>query len=89
MYIVVCSCVPVLRRKSAAASPFTVPGGVAVPLAGVLTSGWLSLQVDLDAILLSLAFVIAGSALYLIAYRKQSTLRAEALGLPVDNALDK
>jgi amino acid transporter/peroxiredoxin family protein len=52
MYIVVCACVPVLRRASRAASPFAVPGGVLVPVLGVLTSGWLLQQVDLEAVLI-------------------------------------
>jgi hypothetical protein len=51
-----------------------------VPLLGVLASGWLLLQVNLDAVLLTLAFVIAGSALYLMAHRKRSRLREQASG---------
>jgi amino acid transporter len=80
MYIVVCACVPVLRRASRAASPFAVPGGVLVPVLGVLTSGWLLQQVDLEAVLLTIALVAAGGALYLAARRQHAGPRAEPPG---------
>jgi amino acid transporter len=80
MYIIVCASVPILRRTASSASPFTIPGGVVVPLIGVLTSGWLMLQVHLDAVLMTLAFVVAGGVLYFVAQGKESRPRVEASG---------
>jgi hypothetical protein len=57
-----------------------VPGGVLVPVLGVLTSGWLLQQVDLEAVLLTIALVAAGGALYLAARRQHAGPRAEPPG---------
>ncbi|HEX7778663.1 MAG TPA: APC family permease, partial [Vicinamibacterales bacterium] len=69
IYIVVCTAVPVLRRKSVAPGSFTLPGGMLIPLGGVIASAWLLTQVSGDAMRLTLAFVVAGSLLYWVARR--------------------
>jgi amino acid transporter len=74
MYIVICSSVPVLRRRSAAVVPFTLPGGALIPLFGVLASVWLLMQVSRDSVLLTFAFIVAGSLMYWLARRKRSGL---------------
>jgi len=49
-----------------------------IPLIRMFTSAWLMLQVHLDAVLMTLALVIAGGVLYFVAQRKQSRPRVEA-----------
>jgi amino acid transporter len=75
MYIVVCLSVLVLRRRSAAVDAFTLPGGVLIPLLGVLACGWLLMQVSRDSVLLTLAFIVAGSLMYWLARRRRSGVR--------------
>lgn len=57
-------------RADAAATPFRLPGGFALPLAGLLTSTWLVLHASARSWLITGVFVAAGTLLYALSRRR-------------------
>ncbi len=64
LYILTCAAVPALRRRHAGRSGFALPLGPLFPALGIVACAWLLLNVNREAMLLTAAFVLAGSGLY-------------------------
>ena len=69
-YTTTCLAIPVLRRKMAAVEGrFTLPGGAAIPLAGVVVCLWLMSGSALRAVLLMAVALAVGAALHWVCGR--------------------
>lgn len=66
VYVLSIGCLPLLRRKLGPA-PVQLPGGYLVPIIAVAVCLWLLAQVTLRPVLVTLAFLAAGTALYALA----------------------
>ena len=64
LYIVTCAAVPVLRSRVPERPGFRLPLGPLLPALGIAACAWLLLNVNREAMLLTAAFVLAGSGLY-------------------------
>jgi amino acid transporter len=65
MFIMTCAAVPVLRPASSQQKGFRLPGGLLIPALGILACIWLMLQVSFTSLWLTLAFIAAGTILYM------------------------
>lgn len=72
VYILTCAAVPTLRKRYADRGGFVLPGGYLLPLLGITASGWLTLQVGLDSLVLTALLILIGSALYAVARHHNS-----------------
>ena len=72
VYILTCAAVPTLRKRYADRGGFVLPGGYLLPLLGIAASGWLTLQVGLDSLVLTVLLILIGSALYAVARHHNS-----------------
>ena len=66
VYVLSIACLPVLRRKLGP-PPVRLPGGYAIPVIAIVVCLWLLAQVTLRPVLVTLAFLAAGTALYALA----------------------
>ena len=72
VYILTCAAVPTLRKRYADRGGFVLPGGYLLPLLGIAASGWLTLQVGLDSLVLTVLLILIGSTLYAVARHHNS-----------------
>ena len=66
VYVLSIACLPFLRRKLGP-PPVRLPGGYAIPVIAIVVCLWLLAQVTLRPVLVTLAFLAAGTALYALA----------------------
>ncbi len=66
VYVLSIGCLPALRRKLGP-PPVRVPGGYTIPVIAILVCLWLLAQVTLRPVLVTLAFLAVGTALYALA----------------------
>jgi amino acid transporter len=69
LYIMSCAAIPVLRPQMRGTGRFILRGGYLVPVLGILACLWLMFQVTFTSIWMTVAFILAGAMLYLIARR--------------------
>ena len=72
-YGAVCAAVPVLRRRQPGAAAFRLPGGMALPLLGVLICLVLLTRVDFSKSLILLAVIVAAAVNWLLV-RQRGTM---------------
>jgi len=70
VYILTCAAVPPLRKRYASRRAFVLPAGYLMPVLGIAASGWLTLQVSRDSLMLTALLILVGSALYAVARRR-------------------
>lgn len=64
LYILTCAAVPVLRPRQAERARFELPLGSLFPALGIAACAWLLFNVGREAMLLTAAFVLVGTGLY-------------------------
>lgn len=71
LYIITCAAVPRVRARRAATGGFTLPLGNLIPVLGILSCMGLMLSSNVTSMLLTAAFIVAGSLLYVIERRRR------------------
>ena len=71
LYIITCAAVPRVRARRAATGGFTLPLGNLIPVLGILSCMGLMLSSNATSMLLTAAFIVAGSLLYVIERRRR------------------
>lgn len=71
MYAISCASIPVLRPRHADRERFVLPFGYLIPALGITACAWLLMQVSLDSVLLTAAFVVVGTVFYWLARRQR------------------
>ncbi len=66
VYVLSIGCLPALRRKLGP-PPVRLPWGYTIPVIAILVCLWLLAQVTLRPVLVTLAFLAVGTALYALA----------------------
>jgi len=64
LYIITCAAIPKLRTKFQSETTFTLSGGYLVPILGILACIWLTFQVSLINIWMTLLFIVVGTVLF-------------------------
>lgn len=70
LYALTCAAVPLLRRRHRDSGGFVLPLGYLVPALGIVACSWLMLQVSQKSAVLTAAFLVIGTALYVVARRR-------------------